>query len=193
MKKKCNKCGKVKSLKDFQKVKRNKDGHHSRCKKCTNEWRTKYRNTENGFLRMRYDAILTRCSLDNRKCHFSCNEFITAFEKHKSIYGMKSAWGPGPDQLDQHLPITMIHDGNGQVGESGVSKGAKRIVSNLSIDRLDSNRDYTLQNLIFIRFDENARKHRSSYEDCKIQVRLHEERFMKEKKFISRDITSLKT
>ena len=53
--------------------------------------------------------------------------------------------------------------------------------SNLSADRLDSNRDYTLQNIIFIRNDENGRKNNSSYEDCKIQIRLHEERFIKMK------------
>ena len=179
--KKCTNCGEVKSLEDFQKGKKNKDGLHSWCKKCKNEDINKYRNTEEGFLKMRYSSILGRCSLDNRKCHFSYNEFITAFEKHKSIYGMRSAWGPGPDQLDQHLPITMINEGNGQVGKPGSIIGAKRIVSNLSIDRLDSNRDYTLQNLIFIRIDENARKHKSSYEDCKIHMRLHEERFIKMK------------
>ena len=51
--------------------------------------------------------------------------------------------------------------------------------SNLSADRLDSDQDYTLQNLIFIRNDENSRKKNTTYEDCKIQIRLHEERFIK--------------
>ena len=50
----------------------------------------------------------------------------------------------------------------------------------LSVDRLDSTKDYTLQNIIFIRGDENARKKDTSYEDCKIQMRLHEERFKNE-------------
>ena len=57
------------------------------------------------------------------------------------------------------------------------------IGSNLSVDRLDSNRHYTLQNLMFIRFDENVRKNSTSYEDCKIQIRLHEERFIKMKPY----------
>ena len=181
MKKKCSKCKNIKSLEDFPFRKVNKDSHNSWCKKCGNEWRTEYRNTEIGFLKMRYDAILTRCLLNNRKCHFTFDEFLTAFKKHKSIYGMRSAWGPGPDQLDQHLPMKMVHDGNGQVGLKGAAKGTKRIPSNLSVDKLDPKMDYTIQNLIFIRFDENARKHSTSYEDCKIQIRLHEERFIKMK------------
>ena len=179
--KKCTNCGEVKSLEDFTHDKKTKDGHNFWCKKCSNDLRTKYRNTEIGFLKMRYDGILTRCRLDNRKCHFTFDEFLTAFKKHKSIYGMKSAWGPGPDHLEQHLPMKMIHAANGQVGLKGCAKGTKRILSNLSVDRLDPNRDYTIQNLIFIRFDENARKHSSSYEDCKIHIRLHEERFIKMK------------
>ena len=91
---------------------------------------------------------------------------------------MRSAWGPGINNLEQHLPMKMIHDGNGQEGLKGAAKGTKRIPSNLSVDRLDTNRDYTIQNLIFIRFDENARKHSTSYEDCRTQIRLHEERFI---------------
>ena len=178
MKKKCSKCGEVKSLEDFTYNIRAKDGHHEQCKKCNHDKRAKKRNTEIGFLKMRYDGILTRCRLDNRKCHFTFDEFLTAFKKHKSIYGMRSAWGPGINNLEQHLPMKMIHAANGQVGLKGCAKGTKRILSNLSVDRLDPNRGYTIQNLIFIRFDENARKHSSSYEDCKIHIRLHEERFI---------------
>tara|TARA_B100000315_G_C14137358_1_gene389761 strand:- start:67 stop:465 length:399 start_codon:yes stop_codon:yes gene_type:complete len=115
------------------------------------------------------------------KCLFTFDEFRAAFEKHKSIYGMRSAWGPGPDRLEEHLPITMIQEGNGKIGtRGGCIKGSKRIASNLSIDRLDPNLDYTLQNIIFIRGDENARKKNTTYEDCKIHIRLYEERFRNE-------------
>ena len=112
------------------------------------------------------------------KCHFTFDEFLAAFDKHKSIYGMRSAWGPGPDRLEEHLPITMIQEGKGKLGKKGALKGSRRILSNLSVDRLDTNRDYTLQNIIFIRLDENARKNTTRYEDCKIQIKLHEERFI---------------
>ena len=82
---------------------------------------------------------------------------------------MRSAWGP------HHLPITMIYQGRGRG-----PKGQRNCGSNLSPDRLDSSKPYTIQNLIFIRSDENVRKNSSSYEDCKIQIRLHEERFKNE-------------
>ena len=185
MKKKCTKCGEVKPLTLFAKDKRNKNGLHSWCKKCFNEGITKRRNTEIGYLKMRYSGAKSRESLEDRwrrksKCHLTFDELFTAWENHKSVYGMKSAWGPGPDHLEQHLPITMIQEGKGQEGKKGIVKGSKRIPSNLSIDRLDSNLDYTLQNLIFIRSDENSRKKNTTYEDCKIQIKLHEERFKNE-------------
>ena len=87
---------------------------------------------------------------------------------------MRSAWGPGIDHLEQHLPVTMITPGTKRANE----KKTTRVRSNLSADRLDSNRDYTLQNIIFIRNDENSRKKDTSYNDCKIHMRLHEERFI---------------
>jgi len=191
MKKKCTKCGEVKPLTLFSNDKTRKDGHHPWCKKCLNNEMHKYRNTERGYLRMRYNSL--NSEQRKSKCFFTFDEFLAAFEKHKSIYGMKSAWGPGPDHLEEHLPMTMIQEGKGQLGKKGAGKGLKVIASNLSIDRLDPNLEYTLQNIIFIRGDENIRKKDTTYEDCKIQIKLHEERFMKDKKIISRDITSLKT
>ena len=182
MRKKCTQCGKVKFLKNYFKVnnkRRKKDGYRSECKDCSSAMSNKYRRTEIGYLRHRYLNMKRNYETNQRgrrnKCYFTLNEFIAAFQKHKSIYGMKSAWGPGPKHLDQHLPITMIVQGTRR------RKGKKtpRSRSNLSADRLDSDQDYTLQNLIFIRNDENLRKNRSTYEDCKIQIRLYEERFVK--------------
>ena len=175
--KKCTKCGEVKEEEDFAVHKQNPSGRSRNCRKCHKEWSTKYGNTEIGFLKKKYNDIISRCRINNLKCYFTVDKFLAAFEKHKSIYGMKSAWGPGIDHLDQHLPITMISK-----ADSSWSRGeGKRTASNVSVDRLDSNMDYTLQNLIFIRTDENRRKSDSSYEDCKIHMRLHEERFIKMK------------
>ena len=181
--KKCTKCGEVKPLTFFYKDKAKKNGYHPWCKKCFNKTTTKRLNTEKGYLKMRYSSMRGKELSKDRwgrksKCFFTFDEFLAAFEKHKSIYGMKSAWGPGPDRLEEHLPMTMIAEGKGQVGKRGALKGSKRTLSNLSPDRLDTNLDYTLQNIIFIRYDENQRKNGSSYEDCKIQIRLYEERFI---------------
>jgi len=145
---------------------------------------TKYNNTEKGYLKERYQGLTKKNRYQKRngqpiKCYFTFDEFFAAWEKHKSTYEMKSAWGPGVDHLEQHLPITMIQKGDGTPGtRGGRRKGAKSISSNLSVDRLDSSKPYTIQNLIFIRGDENSRKKNTTYEDCKIQMRLHEERFI---------------
>ena len=190
MKKKCSKCGEVKSSEDFHKSAPSKDGHHCWCKKCVNSNITKIKNTERGYLKTRYDSMRARERVRTyrrwgraSKCYITFEEFLNAFEKHKSIYGMRSAWGPGINNLEQHLPITMIFLGNGQEGKKGQIKGTQRTASNLSIDRLDPNLDYTLQNIIFIRSDENERKKDTTYEDCKIQMRLHEERFIEMKPY----------
>ena len=175
MKKKCTKCGEVKSFTNFCKRSYTKDSLQSWCKKCVREGTIKYINTERGYLKEKYHLIKTaklyRPYGRKSKCLFTFDEFLAAWEKHKSIYGMRSAWGPGIDHLDQHLPITRIYNGGG---------GHRRTHSNLSVDRLDPNLDYTVQNIIFIRGDENSRKKNTSYEDCKIQMRLHEERFKNE-------------
>jgi hypothetical protein len=176
MRKKCTQCGEVKSLKDYWSVKTR--GYHSRCMECERKWLIKYRNTEIGYLKQRYHNMKRNYKTHKGRYNkrlFTFDEFLAAFKMHKNIYGMRSAWGPGPKHLDDHLPITMITPGTRR------RKGKKtpRIMSNLSADRLDSDQDYTLQNLIFMRNDENKRKSNSTYEDCEIQIRLHEERFIK--------------
>jgi len=177
MKKKCTKCGEVKSLKDYYKGRRRtRDRAH--CKECERKWLIEYRNTEIGYLKHRYDNMRRNLKTQKHgrknKRLFTFDEFLAAFKKHKSIYGMRSAWGPGANHLEQHLPIKMITQGTKRAN----GQKTPREWSNLSADRLDSGRDYTLQNLIFMRNDENKRKSNSSYEDCKIQIRLHEERFI---------------
>ena len=102
----------------------------------------------------------------NYRCYFTFEEFCEAFEKHKEKLGMRSAWGP------RHLPMTRIYLGTKE-------NNNKRTGSNLSPDRLDSSKPYTIQNLIFIRNDENSRKKNTTYEDCVAQIKLHEERFGK--------------
>ena len=183
MNKKCTSCGEVKPLTLFYKDKTKKNGHNPWCKKCLNNGQHEWRNTEKGYLRMRYNTMrgkeFTKDKWSRKsKCFFTFDEFLAAFDKHKSIYGMRSAWGPGPDRLEEHLPITMTQEGKGQLGKTGAIKGSKRIPGNLSVDRLDPNLDYTLQNIIFIRNDENRRKNNSSYSDCKIQMGLHKQRFI---------------
>ena len=170
--KKCSKCGEVKSVQDFAKDTAKKDGYNYCCRPCKNKLDTTYRNTEFGYLKSRYHKMRRKERKYERLLTFE--EFLAAWEKHKSIYGMRSAWGPGPHNLKEHKLMTRIWLGKGRS-----IKGSKIIASNLSVDRLDSNKDYTVQNILFIRGDENARKRDTSYEDCKIQIRLHEEKFGK--------------
>ena len=116
MKKKCPACGNVKNLFEFSwRQKSRKNGRQSWCKKCKCEAMNKYLNTEKGYLKDKYQGLRKKNRYQKRngrqiKCYFTCDELLTAFEKHKGIYGMRSAWGPGIDRLEQHLPITMIQE-----------------------------------------------------------------------------------
>ena len=173
--KKCSKCGEVKSLTDYFKDNR-WNTFRSECRVCLSTRQNKYNNTEKGYLHHKYNQMKKTHHGGMKKARLlTLEELFTAFEKHKKTYGgMKSAWGPGVDNLEQHLPITIFLPNN-------PNKKAKRIGSNLSIDRLNNNIGYTVQNIIFIRSDENSRKRDTTYEDCLIQIRLHEERFIQMK------------
>jgi len=191
--KKCTKCGEVKPLESFHKRKRNrKTGRSANCATCIckyvkndrhnnkeryREYDRKAKSKERGFLKNRYIHIQRRAKEhpDTRhQCHFTYEEFDNAFQKHKANHGMKSAWGP------PHLEMTMISRLREGLGRGCKKRGLTqtRLDSNLSADRLDSSKPYTIQNLIFIRADENSRKKDTTYLDCLIQVRLHKERFM---------------
>jgi len=174
VKRKCISCGEVKPLTDFHRQYKYGSRRYvsNECKICK-EARTRQNNkkrwsTEIGFLNWKYENIKQREKKGmNYQCFFTFEEFCGAFEKHKEKLGMRSAWGP------PHLPITMIYLGTKE-------NKNKRTGSNLSPDRLDSSKPYTIQNLIFIRADENSRKKDATYNDCLAQVRLHEERFKNE-------------
>ena len=180
---KCGKCKEIKTLKNFSKRKASKNGFQRWCKICRRNERRRYRNTEHGFMKELFQAINKRVRNvrgdpngkqdPRRRCYFTWEEFWAAWEKHKENWGMRSAWGP------HHLEMTMISKVNGVLGGgSGGQKGRKLIPSNVSGDRLDNQKPYTIQNLIFIRNDENARKKDTTYDDCQAQIKLYTERFI---------------
>ena len=183
-KKKCSKCKIIKSVEDFNKHKNRKYGIQDSCRKCCSvinktRWekpgtkeqalqhQIKRWNTEKGFLQWKYTSILQRAKRGPKhECYFTFDEFVAAWEKHKSIYGKRSCWGP------PYREITMIYDPKVR------SEWKNHHPGNLSPDRLDSSKPYTIQNLIFIRSDENNRKKDTNYKDCLIQIKLHEGRFI---------------
>ena len=194
MKKKCRICGEVKILhKDFYANREHKLGYEKKCKECSIKIRKehmsnpetkekarqqarKYHSTTHGFLKRSFHNINYRFTTTGQlkhKCFFNLQELKEAFDRHKAEWGMRSSWEP------DHLPITTIVQDN-----NSNSKGARlsNTSSNLSVDRLDPERPYTIQNIIFIRGDENSRKKDTTYEDCKAQIKLHEERFIKSPK-----------
>jgi len=186
---KCGSCKQIKPYEEFFKSRNKKYGLHESCKVCHRKSNSKYRSTENGFVKRLYSRAAARLrveqtrkpkrysppkrlgSLERYKCHVSWPEFLRLWEKHKEAYGMKSSWGP------PHKPVTMVCKGR----DSRSALVLKQIPSNLSVDRLDPERPYTIQNIIFIRNDENKRKKDSTYRDCLIYIEKYKARFIEMK------------
>jgi len=189
---KCRICREVKILhKDFYSNRSYKLGYEKKCKKCSVKVRQEYmsnpdkkekarqqqrkhNSTEHGFLRRIFNNISYRFIATGQlkhKCFFNLRELKKAFNRHKAEWKMCSAWGP------HHLPITTTVQDNNSSSKGGRLRNTP---SNLSVDRLDPERPYTIQNIIFIRGDENSRKKDTTYEDCCAQKQLHEERFKNE-------------
>ena len=187
---KCRICGEVKILhKDFYSSRSYKLGYEKKCKECSIKVRKeymsnpdtkekarqksrKYYSTEHGFLSRIFNNIRYRFTITRQfkhKCFLSLPELKEAFSRHKAEWKMCSAWGP------YHLALTLTVQDNNSNSKGG---RVKNTPSNLSVDRLDPKKPYTIQNIIFIRVDENDRKKDSTYEDCCTQKQLHEERFI---------------
>ena len=130
-------------------------------------------NTEEGYLKMRYGDLRTTAKKAG-DLYLTWKEFWTLWTKHKSIYGMKSAWGLGSIEngFEGHETMTMIYR-----GKDGHKKGSKRILTNMGPDGIDSNLGHIKENIHFITYKENARKKDTSYKDCLIQIKLTDERF----------------
>ena len=137
------------------------------------ESRDNIRNTEEGYLKMRYSAMKDRARKEGREC-CTRKEFFGAWKKQNSKYGMKSPWGLGnvENGFEGHETMTMNY-----LGKSGSRKGSTRIPTNVSVDRIDPKLGYTVKNIQFITNKENTMKNKSSYKDCLIQIKLTDERF----------------
>ena len=182
----CLGCKQELPINSFYKVyKRKKRGSRSsnrmgRCRACKQLQKRSYLNSKDGYLRSVYYGIKTRhlFNKDRRiikqhKCYFSYKEFVNHFTKHEEKYGMHSCLGPN------HLPMTMTAKVEGKLGRGTRSNSMYKTGSNMSPDRLDNSKPYTLQNLIFVRTDENTRKNAITITDCREILKLYQQRFVK--------------
>ena len=134
--------------------------------------RKRLNDNETTFMKSRFDRIASqekhsRTKFDNKiyKCCFSFEEFLKAWEVHKMDHGGIFCAITGES-------MTMI-------GLNDKNKKYKRNWSNVSVDRIDSDKPYTIQNIIFVKWEVNRSKQDLSIKHMKKFISIYEDRFVK--------------
>ena len=127
-----------------------------------------YKYIESRYLQIKQRYKNNKHSIKNRidmyTCDFTMEQFLNHWEKHKIRYG-------GLICAISGLPMTHI-------GLNDSLNKYKRNWSNISVDRLDSDKPYTLKNTIFVRWDINLSKRDLSINHMKKIISLYNETFL---------------
>ena len=128
-----------------------------------------YYNTERGFMMKLWNSIKKSSKKHNRINEFKdFDEFYNHWLKQKARYGMKCpATG-----------VEMTHT----IGTNKSSVGNKRIMTNISTDRILSTKGYSPQNLIFTTWAYNCAKCNITPEMARAFLRIVGERYESKKK-----------
>ena len=168
----CTRCKIEKPLVEFHKAKSKLSGFHTHCKMCQNVSVSKsmyiYKNTEYGLLKYKISEIFTPSAIKKRGYSPNCtkNEIKKHFFEYVKIHGSHCFYcrEPWTYIFNKYIP------GNGR-GGSDKGKSRKKSIKNLSIDRLDSSKTYSIDNIVFCCTECNLSK-----KDISISLikRLHE-------------------
>jgi hypothetical protein len=181
----CIKCNIEKPFTEFYKAKRNKSGVQGICKKCfllTNqknrlenqenyvEIAYKYANSEHGFLSNRISCIFSKKNIERagiptankKEIQKSFYEYV---EKHgRNCFYCKEPWTYIAKKVEPGVGRYKL-------------KMTKRInIKNLSFDRLDNDKPYSVDNIIFCCKDCNLRKNQISIKMIKLLYEIITER-----------------
>ena len=158
MKKKCSKCGEIKSLTNFSKSRAKRDNLQPWCKKCSCKNTTRIRNTERGYVAEVIAGIFSRYKKKNAR-----PKWIPECTK-QDIYDELMLYIQDHGRHCEYCkePWTYIRKPEER---SGFKKRGASIFTNFSIDRLDSTKTYTTDNLVFCCGGCNNRKNQVRLSD----------------------------
>ena len=169
----CVICKISKPLTEFHNRSSTKEGKQTSCKECHYNNYVKYIETEENFINAMYSSLRSRWTKIQKREDLSHKEkiqhkliltkpqFLKLWEEHKKEYGLKCCM----TQID----FTFI-------------RGKRRNISNkhnhnVSVDRLDNNQGYTVNNIVFVTFAFNDRKCSILILDCVNILRHYKKRF----------------
>jgi hypothetical protein len=169
----CATCKKNKPFTEFHKGNNKKDGKSYNCKKCHYISYVKFIGIEENFINALYYGLrsrwnrwkkrkdLTDAEKKQHEIKITKPQFLKLWEEHKKEYGLKCCM----TQID----FTFI-------------RGKRRNINNknnhnVSVDRLDNNQGYTINNIVFVTFAFNNRKCSILILDCVNILRHYKKRF----------------
>ena len=85
-KKKCSKCGKIKNVNDFHKIKQKKDGLQSNCKECTLEHRNKRLKSDPYFKLVQYTRVRSITLLKNYSTSYQGKSKLLEFNNQQEFF-----------------------------------------------------------------------------------------------------------
>ena len=144
----------------------NKSHHGRKVKRAVYD---KYMQTENGYLTDKWNAISKKAWDKRRKpiaVEINKEEFLELWEKHKKKYG---GWICAYTGQIMTQTRSMNPAGPAQGKASGI-----KVKTNMSVDRLDSSKGYTKDNIVFCTWEFNDRKGNISLEDIRCILNLME-------------------
>jgi len=132
---------------------------------------TRYKNSERGWITNLFNSIkkktfskdptrARKISLGHYDLHFTKEQFFEAWAAHKKKYGGMFCGYSG---------VLMTHE------RSKLKDPLRNQSHNISVDRLDPNKPYTLDNVVFCTVHFNNKKGSITYSDCLlIMQKFHE-------------------
>jgi hypothetical protein len=139
MMKKCSKCGEVKDLASFHKLNSSKDGHRPDCKDCCKKQRDERNNKDI----VRYKAYILGSGIMSRIKYDVDNPKNNCYKEHN----VKCTIGNTPKEISDYLYENYYDEIKSLIDEGKTP----------SVDRIDSNDNYSQDNIRIIELKENVK------------------------------------
>ena len=161
----CTTWGGLKSLDKYSRRAKNFLGYSATCKDCQREADRKYQNTERGYMMLLWNSIKKRTKIKKLNSTItSFDQFFDLWQKQKSERGLICPYSGREMTLKK---ILRMHE-KGNLG---------RIVTNVSVDRIDGDIGYQPNNIIFCSWYANNMKNNITFEVARNFVRVYIERY----------------